>query len=645
MIKERRYVRELAQPRKRILILTSCAAAIFGLLLLRLLSLQVVSGDEYAIRSENNRMRIISVPASRGAILDRNGIQLVYNRPSFNLAVIPQEAGDVKALLVKLSSLLKLNLQELNERFNSAKKRAGYYPVVVATGLHREQLEVLEENRIWLRGAEIVMKPIREYAFQNSAAHLIGYIAEISDKELDHPDYATYRPGDYIGKNGIEKSWETVLHGQDGGRQIEVDSRGRVLRVLAESKPTVGNSLVLTIDSRLQQTTEQSFGGKAGAAVVMDVTNGEVLAFVSSPLFDPSMFSRRVPPEVWKRYMEDERHPLENKALTGQYPPGSTFKIVTALAGLERGAITEHSTISDPGYYEMGNHKFRDWKTGGHGIVDLRKSLKESCDTYYYALGAKIGVDAIAEMANRFMLGTPLGVGLAGEKPGLVPTTEWKLKRHGQRWLAGETLPVSIGQGYLLTTPIQLASMIATVANNGTIYRPHLVKKIVDPDGQTVREFGPEVLKQIGVPQDHLRMVKQGLFAVVNDGGGTGASARLGDVKVAGKTGTSQVVRLGKDRRNAVLYKHRDHGLFVAFAPYDRPEVAVAVVVEHGGGGGAVAAPIASRILRQYFDLKRQPAERPIKPVLRGVDTDHEEAALPSQAPVETTPVVKEELR
>ncbi len=637
MIRERRYVRELAQPRRRILILSSCAAVVFGLLLLRLLFLQVLSGDEYAALSENNRLRLLAVPASRGALLDRNGIQLVHNRPSFNLAVIPQEAGDVKALLRQLASLLKLNAQDLSERFDSAKKRAGYYPVVVATGLNREQVEVLEENRIWLRGAEIVMKPVREYIFKTSAAHLLGYIGEISDNELDNPDYGEYRPGDYVGKSGIEKAWEAVLHGKDGGRQLEVDSRGRVLRILAETKPTVGNSLVLTIDSRLQQTAEQAFGGKAGAAVVMDVSNGDVLAFVSSPMFDPALFANRVPPAVWKSYMEDVRHPMENKALTGMYPPGSTFKIVTALAGLEKGAISEHTSISDPGYYEMGGHKFRDWKAGGHGTVDLRKSLKESCDTYYYSLGARIGVDAIASMANRFMFGSALGIGLSGEKNGLVPTTEWKQKKYGKRWLPGETLPVSIGQGYLLATPIQLASMISTVANNGTIYRPHLVKRIITPDGETVKEFAPEVLKQIGVSPDHLRMVKQGLFAVVNDAGGTGANARLGDVRVAGKTGTSQVVRLGKERRNAVLYKHKDHGLFVAFAPYERPEVAVAVVVEHGGGGGAVAAPIAGRILRQYFDLKRQPVVKQPKPHLDAGRQDAPEEPLEKPAVVKPT--------
>lgn len=636
MIKEQRYVRELEKPRQRTIPLAVLATVLFFLLLMRLWYLQIIKTDEYRAMSENNRLRFLPVAASRGALMDCNGEVLVNNRPSFSLAIIPQEVGDVPTTLDRLAALLKLDRDELVERWEKSKGRARYYPVVIAANISRDQVEVIEENRLRFPGVEITMKPIREYLYKNSAAHLLGYIGEISDKELDDPGYTEYNPGDYIGKNGIERAWEAELHGNDGGRQLEVDSRGRVLRVLSEKSPTVGNSLVLTIDGRLQRIAEAAFGAQAGAAVVMNVNNGEVLSFVSSPTFDPSLFAGRIPPEIWKQYLEDKRHPLENKALTGQYPPGSTFKMVTALAGLEAGVIDENTTISDPGYYEMGNHKFRDWKPGGHGIVNLRKSLKESCDTYYYKLGEKLGVDRIAAMAERFHLGQPLGIGLAHEKKGNVPTTAWKLKRFGKKWLPGETLPVAIGQGYLLMTPIQLVSMVATVANEGTIYRPHLVKRVVDPDGKTIKEYGSEILGSTGISAASFRKVKQGLYAVVNDPGGTGANARLWDVKVAGKTGTSQVIKLGEDRKRAVAYQYKDHGLFVAFAPFDKPEIAVAVVVEHGGGGGAVAAPIAGKILRGYFDLKKpqQPSKQKdaATPEETEQATDEDTAAPPREA-------------
>ena len=626
MIKGQRYVRELAQPRRRTIPLAIVVTVLFFLLLLRLWYLQIIKVDDYRAMSENNRLRFLPVAASRGALMDRNGTVMVNNRPSFSLSIIPQEVKDVEGMLDRLATLLKLDRAELQERWEKTKGRARFYPVVIAVNITQDQVEKVEENRLRLPGVEVSVKPIREYAFQNSAAHLLGYIGEISDKELDSTAYSDYNPGDYIGKNGIEKAWENELHGSDGGRQLEVDSRGRVLRVLSESSPTVGNSLVLTVDSRLQRTAEQAFGGQAGAAVVMNVNNGEVLAFVSSPTFDPSLFAGRIPADIWKGYLEDKRHPLENKALSGQYPPGSTFKMLTALAGLEAGVVNENTSVHCDGAYEMGSSKFRCWSKSGHGSVNLRKSLKESCDVYYYQLGEKLGVDRIAAMAERFLLGREMGIGLQHEKKGLIPTSAWKLKRFGKKWFPGETLPVAIGQGYVLMTPIQLASMVSTVANEGTIYRPHLVKKVIDPDGKTVKEFAPEVLGTTGISPASFKKVKQGLYAVVNDPGGTGANAGLWDVKVAGKTGTSQVVKLGEDRKKAVAYQYKDHGLFVAFAPYERPEIAVAVVVEHGGGGGAVAAPIAGKILRNYFDLQKPSAPKPKR---EDLPTEADQAEFP----------------
>ena len=603
-MKERRIVRELLESKQRIMSLSFVVGVVFLILLVRLWHLQILSADDYHAMSENNRLRFVPVAASRGAILDRTGRVLVSNRPSFSLAVIPQEVKDKEALLTLLSGLLGLDRADMAERWEKSKGRAKYYPIVLASNITRDHVEIVEENHLRLPGVEIEMKPVREYSSKQLAAHLLGYIGEISEKELDVTGFEEYNPGDYIGKNGIERALEKELHGGDGGRQLEVDARGRVLRTISESSPTVGNSVVLTIDATVQKQAELAFGSQAGAAVAMDVSSGEILAFVSNPGFDPALFSGKMPADVWKSYLDDKRHPLENKALSGQYPPGSTFKVVTALAGLQDNRINESTSFNCSGSYDLGTSTFKCWNKKGHGSTNLRKSLRESCDVFYYNLADKLGVDKIATVAKAFKLGAPLGVELLNERSGLIPTSEWKLKRFGKKWFHGETLSVAIGQGAVLLTPIQLASMIATVANEGTIYRPHVVKRIVDADGKTLRESKNEIIGTAVYPKESYRLVKQGLLAVVNEPGGTGAMARLPDVKVAGKTGTSQVVKL-RDSKYGTPYQYKDHALFVAFAPFDKPEIAVAVVIEHGEHGGAAAAPSAGRILRAYFDGKK----------------------------------------
>jgi len=630
-MKEERIVREVMEAKRRILQFSFVVGAIFFVLLLRLWHLQILSTDDYRNMSENNRLRFVPVAASRGAIMDRNGKVLVSNRPSFSLAVVPQEVKDKDALLTQLASILGLDRTELSERWDKGKGRARYYPVVLASNISRDQVEIVEENRLRLPGVEIEMKPVREYSSGVLAAHLLGYIGEVSENELNGKGFEEYNPGDYVGKNGIERGWENELHGNDGGRQLEVDARGRVLRTISESYPTVGNSVVLTIDANIQKQTELAFGDQAGAAVVMDVNSGEILAFVSNPGFDPSLFSGKMPADTWKEYLEDKRHPLENKALTGQYPPGSTFKIITALAGLEDGVINESTTVNCTGSYDLGTSTFRCWNKHGHGVTSLKKSLRESCDVYYYQLGEKLGVDRIAATARKFLLGSPLGIGLSNEKGGVIPTSEWKQKRFGKRWYHGETLPVAIGQGFVLMTPIQMASMIATVANEGTIYRPLLVKRIVDADGKPIKEFKPEIVGKTGIAAEKFRLIKQGLYAVVNEPGGTGAMARVAEVRVAGKTGTSQVVKM-RDSKSGTPYQYRDHALFVAFAPYEKPEIALAVVVEHGEHGGSAAAPIAGRIVQAWLDGKK-PVKRETGRTKEDEEGDEESAPAPVKEP------------
>jgi penicillin-binding protein 2 len=603
----------------------------FFLLLTRLWYLQVIESESLTELSENNRLRLVPVSASRGAILDRNGEVLVRNTPSFSVAIVPQEVKDKDALLSSLSRYLGLDADELRARWEKGKGRARYYPIVVASGITRDQLEFLEENQLWLPGIDIEMKPVREYLDGTLAAHLLGYLGEISEQELSQEAFTSYHPGDYVGKSGLERSWEHMLHGVDGGRRIEVDARGRYLRTVSENSPTVGNSLVLTIDRIIQRVAEKAFGERAGAAVLMEVNSGEVLAFASNPGFDPALFTGKLPPDVWKSYLEDKRHPMENKALKGQYPPGSTFKIITALAGLENGLIDENTTVVCKGSYDMGTDTFKCWEKKGHGSVSLKRALKESCDVYFYSLAERLGVDKIAETARKFGLGAPLGIGLDNEKSGMIPTSAWKETKFGKKWYRGETLPVAIGQGYTLMTPIQLAAMTAAVANGEAVYRPHLVKRIVDPEGNLIREFKPEVLYRPGLKEQNLRLVREGLLAVVNEPRGTGAAARLYEVKVAGKTGTSQVVKQRDDKKRSFAYQHRDHALFVAFAPYDKPEVAVAVVIEHGEHGGAAAAPVAGAILRAYFEQKGV-----IKRSVRNSDVDKSDGEIePPREPQE----------
>jgi penicillin-binding protein 2 len=617
-----RFTKENPLTDNRMKALSLFVAIMFLLLLMRLWYLQIVETENFKDLSESNRLRLVPVAASRGTILDRNGRVLVNNRPSFSVAVMPQEVKDKEVLIDRLAQLLSIERTELVEKWGKGKGWAKYNPIILASGITRDQLEILEENRLNLPGIDIQMHPVRDYPNGVLASHLLGYLGEMSEKELNSEQFQEYNPGDYVGKSGIERAWEKELHGADGGRQLEVDAMGRVLRTVSEVTPAVGNSILLTIDLDLQKTAEEAFGEQAGAAVAMDVRTGEILTFVSKPDFDPALFAEKLSPKQWNEYLADTRHPLENKALKGQYPPGSTFKIITALAGLEEGLINSDSTVHCSGSYTMGSRTFRCWQKKGHGEVNLKKALRESCDVYFYKLGERLGVDKIAYYAKKFGLGAPLGIGLENEKSGLIPSTEWKEKKYKKKWLRGETIPVAIGQGYVLMTPIQLVSMISTVANEGTVLRPHLVKRIIDPEGRALKEFQPEIITRAGLRPESYRLVKEGLLAVVNEPGGTGGVARLAEVEVAGKTGTSQVVKLRE--KGTLPYQYRDHALFVAFAPYEKPEIAVAVIVEHGEHGGSAAAPIAGRILRKYFEGKGV-IKKPVAIENKGQDEDNAE--------------------
>ncbi|HKL48846.1 MAG TPA: penicillin-binding protein 2, partial [Desulfuromonadales bacterium] len=481
-----------------------------------------------------------------------------------------------------------------------------YRPVPMARDVSRDVMEKVQENSIELPGAFIEVRPVRSYPYGDTAAHLLGYLGEIAEGELQKRG-GDYRGGDFIGKSGIERLLESHLRGKKGQRLLEVDVKGKELLQLKVQEPMPGKRVYLTLQRDVQLAAEEAFGDQAGAAVAVDVNSGEVLALVNSPSFSPALFARGITDEEWRSLLKDPLHPLQFKAITGQYPPGSTFKIVTALAALQSGAATADHEVHCTGSTQVGNREFRCWKRRGHGKTDLKKAIRESCDVWFYEVGMELGIDRLSKMAFDLGLGKRTQFPVGGEKGGNIPTRQWKRNRFNASWYKGETVNTSIGQGYVLTTPMQLAVMTAAVANGGTVYQPQVVSRITDWDGEVRQRFEPRILNEVDLDPQALAAVHEGLEAVVNEPHGTGRLARIEAVRVAGKTGTSQVVRRLSDEEeenqedDEIPYRFRDHALFVAYAPAQSPEIAVAVVVEHGEHGSTAAAPIASAILDSYF--------------------------------------------
>ena len=591
--------------RRRLLICSVGVAGMFAGIGLRLYRLQVGQGDTWRSLSENNRIRLQRLAATRGLIYDRNGDPLVDNRASFDVVVVPEDTKDLAATIRRVAHFLRTPDLNVKQLVQAARARPPYEGLVIKRDVDYDAVVALETHQLELPGVSLDAGPLRTYPFGAAGSHLFGYVGEVSEAELDRNP--GYRMGDLIGKAGAEKAWETRLRGVPGGQQIEVDALGRKLRVLSRVPQTQGHNMVLSVDRRLQLFTEQLMEEHEGSVVVMKPDTGEILAMVSKPTFDPNVFARGIRRDEWRQLTNDKLKPLNNRAIQGQYPPGSTFKIVTAAAALEEGAVTPFTRIFCGGSYTFANRTFRCWKKGGHGSVDLHRALVESCDVYFYQVGVKIGVDAIAEYAHRFGLGEVTGVSLDHEKPGLIPSTEWKRARFNEPWFQGETLSVAIGQGYVLATPLQMANVIATVANGGTRYRPHFVRRIDNAAGEVVEEIQPEVVGNAGLRKSTLLQIREALRDVVNASNGTGKKAKLPNIDVGGKTGTSQVFKMGKQVKTHNMARHlRDHAWFVAFAPVDAPEIAIAVLIEHaGGGGGAMAAPIAHDVADFYFALTR----------------------------------------
>jgi penicillin-binding protein 2 len=598
-----------AHLERRIALGVLLIVAVWLLLLVRLFHMQVVEGDRYWDSAQKNSVRTHRVKAPRGIILDRTGAILTDSRPSYNVLVVPHETQEMEQTLVRVANLAGVDPGPLRERVGEPRGRARFQPQEVARDLQRPAVARVEA-RLWaMPGVLSQVAPIREYRYGNIAAHVLGWLGEISPNELEKRAFQGYRSGENVGKGGVERLLDRELRGRDGGENVLVDAHGRELELLDAVEPQPGQRVVLTLDHRLQSVAESALQKteRNGAVVALDPRNGEVLVLVSQPSFDPNRFARGIEKEEWQQLVEDPGKPLHNRALLGQYPPGSTYKVVTAIAGLEKGVIRPGFTVKCVGSHRLGRRRYRCWKRGGHGVVALHRALVESCDVFFYVVGHEVGIDELAYYGRALGLGSPTGIEVGREGAGLVPTRAWKERRFGEVWLAGETLSASIGQGFNLWTPIQLASVYAAIGNGGTRYRPFVVREIADPHGRLVRETQPESKGRLPLSPGTLEQVQSALHGVVHEPHGTGYAMRglPGGVEAAGKTGTAQVVTLAKDPPkddDEIPIERRDHAWFVTYAPAEAPRIAVAVLVEHGGHGGSAAGPIAAEVVATFLE-------------------------------------------
>jgi len=606
---------------RRALLLGAGQLGLFGLIAGQLYKLQVLQSDRYRLLAEENRINIKLLTPPRGQILDRFGVQLAVNEQNYRVVLTRERSPDAAATLDRLAEIVPISEEDRARALDTRRYRA-FVPVTVAENLTWEQVSRIEVNAPDLPGVAIEVGQTRLYPYGPMLAHILGYVAAVSEQELQASDDPLLQLPDFrIGKNGIEKSHDLALRGKAGSSQVEVNAVGRVIRELARDEGEPGRELVTTLDASLQSFCYQRLLGEtAASAVVMDVSNGDLLALASVPGYDDNAFTRGISSADWKALVEDPLKPLNNRAIAGTYAPGSTFKMVVALAALEAG-ISPAATVWCPGVYKLGNAKFHCWKRQGHGHVDMHGGIKHSCDVFFYDVAKRVGIDRIADMAFRLGLGKPTGIELPNEKGGVIPTRDWKLANLGEPWQGGETLVTAIGQGFVLATPLQLAVMTARLANGGLGVQPHLTRGFRDQG--TEDPAPPPAFAPIGVNPEHLAVVIKAMNGVTNEQGGTAYRNRIADEgwEMAGKTGTSQVRRItmaeraqGVTKNEDLPWHRRDHALFVAFAPVHAPRYACAVVVDHGGGGSAVAAPIARDILIEA--QRRDPLARPALPIV-----------------------------
>jgi penicillin-binding protein 2 len=577
---------------KRIILLTLIV------LCMRLFDLQILKGDEMRKLSEQNRVRVKKILAPRGMVYDRKGKVVADTRPAFNLYLIREDIRDFNQTVDGLARLLDLDREDIIARLKEARDYPSSFPVKIESDLNKDQVAKIEANKFYLPGVIIQIEPKRNYPYGIMLAHVLGYVSEISSEELKAKESRQYAPGDYVGKFGLEKAYEQYLRGIDGEQRVEVDATGREVRVLDTVEPVAGNSLHLNIDMDLQMAVEKAFEGKKGGCIVTDPRNGGVLVLVSRPAFDPNQLSSGATKEYWAKVATDKTHPLQNRVTQGRFPPGSTFKPVLALKALEKGIINENSSFSCHGGFSYGNRVFKCWRKEGHGSIAVHRGLVESCDVFFYNLGLKLGIDNIHEMAETIGLTKVTGIDLPGEKAGVVPSTAWKLKTYGEKWYEGETVSVSIGQGAVWLTPMQLQQLSSFIANEGVTFKPRIVDKIVSPQGKVLKVFEPALLTNAKLSKQAIAIVKDGMKGVVNEPRGTAYASRSATVSISGKTGTAQSASLGTGKG--------DHAWFVAFAPSENPVLSMAILIEFGGHGASMSAPIAKIVTESYFKEQKE---------------------------------------
>jgi len=581
-------------------------------LVLRLWYLQIHKGYEFAERAQSNRVRQLRVIAPRGSIIDRLGRPLVATRPSFNVVWTKEDAPNPDEVIKRLAPLLKEDISVLLDRIREQAGNPGYVPLRLKEDIDWQTLVRIENNHFSLPGVRVEPVSARDYQYGDLASHLIGYLGEISQIELDKQEPGEYVSGDPIGKQGLEKMLETELRGIPGAAMLEVDAHGFEKKHVSTQESVPGNSVQLTIDLDLQKVAEDAMVGQAGAVVATEVNTGRLLVLASAPNLRLAEFIGGISKTSWKEMMDDPLRPLTNKAIQGQYPPASTFKIITALAALNEGVITPETSFHCSGALHFGNRDFKCWKKGGHGTVSLRRAIAESCDVYFYQLALKMDIDTLASYAQSLGYGTKTGVLLEHEKNGLIPTSAWKLATYKDKWHQGESLSVAIGQGFDLTTPLQVNRMMAAVANGGTLYEPQFVEKLLRSNGEVAQSFAPVVQGKFKGSAGNMALVRDGLVAVVNSPGGTASRAKIPGITVAGKTGTAQVIHraTAEGIQGEIPYKYRDHAWFTCYAPAERPQIAVTVLIEHGKHGGSAAAPVARKVLMKYFNIPDEEEEK-----------------------------------
>ncbi|NGZ95244.1 MAG: penicillin-binding protein 2 [Nitrospira sp. WS110] len=590
---------EFGDLHRRLFALRVGLLLVVGLLGLRLWHLQILEGPYYRDLSENNRTRQVLLEPARGLIYDRNGILLANNVSSFSVYVTLEDVQDREVLIQQLSELLGLDPALVRKKL--AIKGSKLLPRKIKDRMTLRDATLVESRRLDMPGVMIQVESQRNYPGGLIASHLLGYVGEISADQLEKPEFDDLHQGSIVGQYGIEKSYDRHMRGTAGQKNVEVDALGHEKKSSVVEKPQAGNDLYLTIDARLQKLAEDLLGEEQGAIVALDPNNGDILAMASRPAFDPNVLSRELTAKQWVEIVQDEGRPLNNRASQGQYPPGSTFKIPMAVAALETKTMSPSSTVHCTGGYQFGRRLYRDWKAGGHGYVDLHEALVHSCDVYFYSIGQRMGIDVMAEFGKVFGLGRPTGVELPSERSGIMPTPAWKQKVKRESWLPGETISAAIGQGFVTVTPLQMVSMMATVANDGVNYRPRLVRAVMDRSTGNLQELPAVPRGKVNAKPETFRIIKSALADVVTKGTATRAKSSI--VTIGGKTGTAQVAALRTGPEESIPKKFRDHAWFVAFAPVESPKIAVAVLAEHMGHGGAAAAPLAKEVIEAYMNL------------------------------------------